>query len=190
MKRKVQIIVLVIVFLVAIVTANLITTRYGPAASIYNAFFLIGLDLVTRDRLADFWGTTRWAKMGLLILAGSALSYAVNRDAAMIAEASAAAFAAAELVEATVYYIVRRRRWVERANIAATFGAAVDSLIFPTIAFGGVMWGISFGQFTAKLAGAFLWSLLILKLTRPPAVAPTSGIDEVEDQARWGRAEQ
>jgi hypothetical protein len=29
----------------------------------YNAFALIGLDLITRDRLADFWGTTRWAKV-------------------------------------------------------------------------------------------------------------------------------
>lgn len=173
-KSPVLVIGLVVVFLAAIVAANLITTHYGPSASIYNAFFLIGLDLVTRDRLADFWGTTRWVKMGLLILVGSALSYAVNRDAATIAEASAIAFAAAEAVEATIYFVVRRRQWVERANIAATFGAAVDSLIFPTIAFGGVMWGITFGQFTAKLAGAFLWSLLILKLTRPPAVAPAT----------------
>jgi hypothetical protein len=47
---------LVSLYLTAIVAANLLTARFGPTASIYNAFALIGLDLITRDRLADFWG--------------------------------------------------------------------------------------------------------------------------------------
>ncbi len=170
--RSLKIGALVVLFLTAIVAANLITTHYGPSASIYNAFFLIGLDFITRDRLADFWGTTRWVKMALLIAAGGVLSYAVNADAAKIAEASCIAFAAAEIVEALAYHFLRRQQWVERAPKAALLAAAVDSLVFPTIAFGGVMWSITFGQFFAKLAGAVVWAWVVARVMPPPSVAP------------------
>lgn len=162
MTKRLTIFGLVALFLAAIVAANLITTHYGPTASIYNAFFLIGLDLTTRDRLHDFWGEHRWPKMAALILAGSALSYLVNRDAARIAEASAIAFAASELVDALSYQAMHRRPWLERSNVSNVLSAAVDSAVFPTLAFGGTfLWGITFGQFTAKVAGGFLWSLIL-----------------------------
>ena len=45
----------VIIYLVAIVSANLLIIWFGPAVSILNAFFLIGLDLSLRDRLHDLW---------------------------------------------------------------------------------------------------------------------------------------
>ena len=73
--------ILIGLYLAAIVAANVITARFGPTASIYNAFALIGFDLITRDRLADFWGTTRWVKMALLILTGALLSYLATPDA-------------------------------------------------------------------------------------------------------------
>jgi len=92
-RERVKIAVLVGVYLAAIVTANIITARYGPTASVYNAFALIGLDLITRDRLADFWGTSRWQRMALLIGAGSAISFLIAQDVQAIAEASAISFA-------------------------------------------------------------------------------------------------
>jgi hypothetical protein len=61
MTRRLQIALLVATFLAAIVAANLITTHYGVSAVYYVAVGLIGLDLVSRDRLSDWWGTTRWA---------------------------------------------------------------------------------------------------------------------------------
>lgn len=171
--RRLKVTGLVMVFLAAIIAANLITTHYGPTASIYVAFFLIGLDFITRDRLADFWGTTRWAKMIALIAAGGLLSYYVNRDAATIAIASMVAFASAEMVEAVAYHVLRRRRWTERAPQAALLAAAVDSLVFPTLAFGGtILWSITFGQFFAKLAGAVVWTWIVARLLPPPSMAP------------------
>jgi hypothetical protein len=161
---------LVALYLAAIITANLLTARYGPTASVYNAFFLIGLDLITRDRLADFWGTTRWAKMSLLILTGSAVSYLITPDARSIAQASAISFACAETVEALLYHLLRHREWVQRANAAAWLGAAIDSLIFPTLAFGGLIWSTSMGQFTAKTAGALMWSTVIVRVRPAPRV--------------------
>jgi queuosine precursor transporter len=156
--------ILVGLYLAAIVAANLIAARFGPTASIYNAFALIGFDLITRDRLADFWGTTRWAKMALLILTGALLSYLATPDAHMIAEASAISFACAETGEGLLYHLLRKRRWMQRANIAAWLGAAIDSFVFPTLAFGGVIWSTTAGQFIAKTAGALLWSLLIARV--------------------------
>lgn len=169
---KLKALPLIGVFLAAIVAANLITTHYGPSASIYNAFFLIGLDFITRDRLADLWGTKRISRMAVLILVGSGLSYLVNRDAATIALASCVAFAAAETVEALVYHALRHERWNDRAPRAALAAAAVDSLIFPWIAFGSVLWGITAGQFFAKLAGAVVWTWVVGYLMPSPRVAP------------------
>ncbi len=170
-----RVVLLVFTYLAAIVAANLITARYGPAASVYNAFALIGLDLITRHRLADFWGTTRWVKMGLLIAAGSALSYLIAQDARAIAEASAISFACAESGEGVLYHLLRRRRWFERANTAAWLGAGIDSLVFPTLAFGGLLWSTSVGQFTAKTAGALLWSAVIVRV-RPPGRARSEAL--------------
>jgi len=162
---------LVALFLAAIVIANLTLTHWGPVAIIPNAFFLIGLDLVTRDRLADFWGTTRWAKMLILIAAGGLLSYWLNRDAATIALASVVAFSCAELGEAVFYHFLRHRPWIERAPKAAVVGAEIDSLLFITIAFGFDA-STSFAQFAAKLAGAVVWTWAIARLLPPPSMAP------------------
>jgi uncharacterized PurR-regulated membrane protein YhhQ (DUF165 family) len=152
---------LVALYLAAIVAANVIVAHYGPQAIIYNAFFLIGLDLCTRDALASFWGETRWLKQGALILAGAVLSYFASEEAAKIALASGIAFACAESVEAVIYYAVRRMPWVERANISALPAAMVDSIIFPTLAFGSFVWATTFSLFAAKLAGAFVWSVVL-----------------------------
>ncbi len=171
--ERAKVAVLVGAYLAAIVTANIITARYGPTASVYNAFALIGLDLITRDRLADFWGTSRWRKMALLIGAGSAISFLVAQNVQAIAEASAISFACAETCEGVLYHALRRREWVQRANAAAWLGAAIDSFVFPTLAFGGVEWSTTVGQFTAKTAGALLWSAVIAKL-RPRRVEATA----------------
>jgi uncharacterized PurR-regulated membrane protein YhhQ (DUF165 family) len=164
-----RVVALVAAYLAAIVAANLIVTHYGPTASIYCAFFLIGLDLTTRDALHDFWRERRLPKMLALILAGSALSYALNTDARKIAEASAIAFACAALADYAVYTILWHREWLERSNLSNVVAAAVDSFVFPTLAFGGILWGITFGQFTAKVAGGVLWSIARTAYRRRPA---------------------
>ena len=47
-----------------------------------------------------------------------------------------------------------------RVNGSNVVGAAVDSLVFPTLAFGAFLWPIVLGQFAAKVAGGVLWSLV------------------------------
>lgn len=150
-------------WLAAITAANLITAHYGPQASIYNAFWLIGMTLVVRDLLHDAWQDNRVPKMAAMIATGSLLAYLVSPDAGRIGVASGIAFLCAETMDAAIYHAVRRWDWIERSNTSNVAGAAVDSLIFPTIAFGSILWGITVGQFTAKVAGALIFTLAIQK---------------------------
>jgi uncharacterized PurR-regulated membrane protein YhhQ (DUF165 family) len=117
--------------------------------------------------------TGRIWKMGALILTGSLLAYLVTPDAGKIGLASGVAFLCSETVDALVYAAVHRWPWLERSNTSNFFGAAVDSLVFPTIAFGGVLWGVTVGQFTAKVAGALLFTLAIQRV-RDRRVAVTA----------------
>lgn len=155
---------LVCSYLFAIVAANLITTAFGPAASVFSAFAFIGLDLTARDGLHEAWHGKHLAlKMAALIAAGSALSWLINRDAGPVAVASFAAFGAAAIVDTLVYQWLYRLPWRVKVNASNLASAAVDSFIFPTLAFGGVMWAITLGQFAAKVLGGFVWSLLLKK---------------------------
>lgn len=169
---------LVGVYLGAIIAANLISAHFGPEASIYNAFFMIGLVLTTRDRLHDLWGRHRFRNMALLIVGGSALSFAAAHVfsgtappevVAKIALASCVAFAVAETFDAFAYHVLRKRPWLERANTSNLLGATLDSAVFVTIAFGWA-WPIIFGQLCAKVAGGFVWSLVIRYTQRVPEV--------------------
>lgn len=148
------------IYAAAMTAANLIVAAFGPWVSPINAFILIGLDLALRD-----WLHVRlkvW-QMGALIAATGMLTYVLNPAAGMIAIASAAAFTSAAVVDWSVFAKLRGS-WLFRANGSNVAGAAVDSLIFPTIAFGALMPHIVLMQFAAKVAGGALWAWAISKV--------------------------
>lgn len=59
--------ILITLYLVAIVAANLMVAQFGVAVVIFNAFVFIGLDLSTRDALHERWqGEHLWRNMLLL----------------------------------------------------------------------------------------------------------------------------
>ena len=148
-----------IIYAVAMTLANLLVATFGPSISPINAFFLIGLDLTLRDWLHVRLKT--W-QMGCLIVGTGGLSYLLNPAAGMIAVASAVAFLVAALVDWAVF-IRTTGAWIKRANISNTAGAAVDSLLFPTIAFGALMPEIVALQFIAKVSGGAVWSYILEK---------------------------
>lgn len=144
----------------AMTIANLTISAFGPWVSPVNAFILIGLDLALRDWLhirLKLW------QMGTLIAATGALTYVLNPAAGQIAVASAVAFTAAALVDWGTFARLRGS-WMFRANGSNVAGAAVDSLVFPTLAFGVLMPHIVAMQFVAKVAGGALWAWLINKV--------------------------
>lgn len=156
---------LVVLYLAAIVAANLSVAYFGPVSTIVNAFLFIGLDITTRDLLHEKWERKNlWWKMAALITGGSALSWVLNRDAGPIALASFIAFAASGLADTIIYYLLRHFPKMKRVMGSNFVSAAVDSVVFPWVAFGGFMPLIAGGQFVAKVAGGFLWALLLNRL--------------------------
>lgn len=153
----------IIMYLAAIVLANLTVAWFGPAVSVVNAFLFIGLDLTARDKLHDAWHGRGLAwKMALLILTGSAITVALNWQAWRIALASTVAFAVAALVDTLAYHLLRDKARLLRVNGSNVPSALVDSLLFPALAFGfPLLWGVMLGQFVAKVGGGFLWSLIL-----------------------------
>jgi len=143
----------VLVYAAAMILANLSVATFGPSVTPVNAFVLIGLDLTMRD-----WLHVRikpW-QMAVLIALTGLLTYALNPAAGKIAVASACAFSAAALVDWATFTRLRGS-WMYRANGSNVAGAAVDSLIFPTLAFGALMPQIVLAQFLAKIAGGVIW---------------------------------
>lgn len=141
----------------AMILANLSVAAFGPAISPVNAFVLIGLDLALRD-----WLHVRlkaW-QMLALILATGFLTYLLNPAAGKIAIASACAFTAAAVVDWATFFKLKGS-WLFRANGSNVAGAAVDSLIFPTLAFGALMPHIVAMQFVAKVAGGSIWAYIL-----------------------------
>lgn len=150
----------ILAYAAAMVTANLTVSAFGPWVSPINAFFLIGLDLALRDWLHICLKT--W-QMGALIAGTGALTFFLNPTAGMIAVASAVAFTSAALVD-WVAFTRLRGTWLFRANGSNAAGAAVDSLVFPTLAFGALMPHVVLMQFVAKVAGGAVWSFLIHRI--------------------------
>lgn len=157
----------VLIYIAAVVAANLSVAHFGPASTPINAFLLIGLDLAIRDRLHLNWrGRALWARMFALIAGAGAASYLLNPASGVIAVASLAAFSAAAVASAIVFQAARRYPVLARANGANIAGAAADSLIFPLIAFGTIFPTIAFLQFLAKVAGGAVWSWLVFRNVR------------------------
>lgn len=163
-------VVLVSVYLGAIVAANLTLAEWGakhPEVALYNAFLFIGLDLTCRDSLHDLWRRNLHRNIGLLIVAGSGLSYVLGQwlgsgpFVGRIALASCIAFGAAALVDTVVYHYMRWHSWYERVNSSNLFGAATDSLVFILLWPFGFDFALAFSLFAAKVAGGVVWSFVL-----------------------------
>jgi uncharacterized PurR-regulated membrane protein YhhQ (DUF165 family) len=144
-------------YILAMTAANLLVAEFGRAVVPLNAFLLIGLDLALRDWL--HFRLRPW-QMAAVIVAGGIVTLAANPAAAHIALASASAFVLAASVDWLVFSNTGGT-WQRRANTSNVAGAAVDSLVFPLLAFGGLdPWTVG-GMFLAKVCGGAVWAWLL-----------------------------
>lgn len=154
-----------LIYILTLVVANLVVAYFGPASTPVVAFVLIGLDLTLRDRLHDQWqGRQLWPRMLALIASAGLLSYLCNPTSGPIAIASVLAFGLAALADAAVYHALAGRSWSVRANGSNVVGAAVDSFVFPLVAFGIVLPSIVFAQWVAKVVGGMIWVLVLVRI--------------------------
>lgn len=158
--------VTIALYLAAAVVANLSIAHFGPDAQYINAFLFIGFSIVARDLLHDVFEEHRLAKMAGLIAAATVLTYSINPAGGKFALAGAAAFAAMESVDAIVYQLAARLPWLMRTNLSNVPAALVDSIVFPTLAFGGFSLSMTTGQMSAKIAGGLVFSLALMRSRR------------------------
>lgn len=154
---------LAIAFLASIVGANLAVKAFGLPGSIVAGFLLIGLDLTVRDALHERWrGAALPVFMGLLILAGGLITLALNLGAGEIVIASVAAFTISATADAIVYAAMDKRPRIQRVVASNGVGAALDTLVFVGLAFGGevLLYGGPF-QFSVKFIGGFVWAVIL-----------------------------
>jgi uncharacterized PurR-regulated membrane protein YhhQ (DUF165 family) len=168
--------ILVTLYLIAIVAANLLVAQFGVSVVILNAFVFIGLDLVARDALHEQWhGRNLWRNMALLIASGSLLSALLNWNAAPIALASFIAFAGAGVADTVTYQLLGDRTRFIRMNGSNVIATGVDSILFPAIAFGlPLLLPVMAGQFVAKVLGGFVWSLVLLHVRKRGLIGQTA----------------
>lgn len=147
-----------VIYVLAICAANFSVHVFGPLVTPLNAFLFIGLDFVIRDKLHERIGIMR---MFCLISIAGVISFAVNPATDMIAIASVAAFALAATADATVYQALIKKPWLVKSNGSNIAASAVDSVVFPLIAFGAFLPWVVAGQFIAKVFGGAIWSWLL-----------------------------
>ena len=151
-------VILSIIYISAICAANYSVSMFGPAITPVNAFLLIGLDFVIRDKMHEHIGIARM--LALVAIAG-AISFAINPVTDMIAIASVSAFALTSITDAAVYQSLIRKPWLIKSNGSNVASSAVDSLAFPLIAFGAFMPMVVLGQFAAKVFGGAIWAWML-----------------------------
>lgn len=154
---------MIVIYVSALVIANLMVSWLGPWFSPINSLVLIALDLVMRDKLHEKWKDHLWIKMGGVILAAGVISYLLNPASQNIAIASMVAFCAAAVVDTFIYQRLIKRSWFVKVNGSNVGGALTDSILFPTIAFGAFLPHIVLLQFAAKVCGGAVWSWILRK---------------------------
>jgi len=154
------VLLLITIYVAALVAANLIVYWLGPWIAPINAFFLIGLDLTLRDVLHERTHGSLTA-MAVLIATASLTTYLLNPAAGRIAFASMAAFSVSAVADWLTYSALAGKRYQVRVNGSNVVGAAVDSVLFPLIAFGAFLPGVMLGQWVAKVAGGALWAIVL-----------------------------
>lgn len=149
----------ILIYAAAMTLANLSLSYFGPASIPFNAFLFIGLDLTLRDRLHT--RLSKWQMLALIVVSGC-FTYLMDASAGHFAAASGAAFICAGIADWAAFTVLRGS-WLLRSNGSNVIGAAVDSVAFPALAFGGIDPSIVLTMFAAKVAGGAMWSALLIR---------------------------
>lgn len=139
----------VVAFLTLVVTANVLTARYGLVPVGFGLMatagtWAAGLTFLARDWVHDL--TERTAVFAC-IFAGAGLSCFLAGP--RLAFASGVAFAISEIADLLVYQPLRRRGWVRAVVASNIVGSVVDTVVFLALA-GFPIWLALPGQMLAK----------------------------------------
>jgi len=152
---------IVSIYLIVIVCANISVAMFGEYAFYINGFLLIPFDMYSRDVLHDKWKNNNITlRMGLLILFGGIMTYVLNHDTYKIAIASVLAFTVSSIIDALVYQRLISKTKFVRMNVSNIFSSLLDTMIFISIVF-GFSWKIILIQSLIKFSGGLIFTILL-----------------------------
>lgn len=152
-------------YLLAIVVSNMAVAHFGQPALILTAWVLIPFDFVARDILHGRWkGRRLWPRMMLLLAVGGAITIALNTGAMRVALASVAAFGLGVTINTILYQLFDALPRFRRMTYSNAVVSAVDSLVFPLLAFGAVSVTLSLAQCLSKALGAVVWAYIVTRI--------------------------
>jgi hypothetical protein len=146
------------IYLAAFILSNYIVLWFGSVGLIFTALFLIPFDFVMRCIFHETWkGFELIAKMLLLVICASIITYLINQDTGKIAVASIIGFSGAQLIAGLFYQLTIKQKYFIKVNGSDALGIIFDSIAFQLFAFGLIDWKIFLSQFFLKVAGGLFW---------------------------------
>lgn len=155
-------ILMISIYVLIFIIANLMVSLFGPWITPLNALFLISADMVIRDRI-QFKGGFVWSIVACVIAGISTVL--INQSAGMIAIASMLSVIIAGIGSAIVFEF-KSGCFYSKSFPANVVAAAIDSVAFPIIAFGHLMIEVTVAQFIAKTIGATIILIVMKKVIK------------------------
>lgn len=154
--------ILLTVYLISFVCANLLVKHFGPPGLLFSSFFLIPFDFVARCVIHEkYKGKQLIVIISSLTLAASLVTVLINYEAMNIALASMAGFTAAQIAAGIFYQSNKSKNFFYKVNLSDLVAITFDSIIFQLVAFSIIDPRITLGQIVIKFAGGLLWYYII-----------------------------
>jgi uncharacterized PurR-regulated membrane protein YhhQ (DUF165 family) len=166
MRRQIEGLIFLVLFVLTIPAANWLASNFGifcarngpcliwvaPGLMTASGVLMIGIALVLRDLVQRRLGVVLAAGA---VLAGAAISAFLAPPALVIA--SAVAFLVSEFADLAVYTSLARRRFVAAVLASSLVGLVVDSILFLWLAYGSLEF----------LAGQIVGKTLVIVVSMP-----------------------
>lgn len=152
-------------WIAAVIGANLTAGWFLPLLGVQFAVgtLMFGVTFTLRDMLHRFGRKTVYTTIAVGALVNLAVSFALDIPLRIIL-ASFTAIVIAETVDTEVFHALRKRRWWVRAVSSNAIAVPLDTLLFTTLAFGGILPWVDFfevniGDTLVKFAvgGTLIW---------------------------------
>lgn len=165
--RLVKLIAALLIYVLAVVTANIVTERFGLVTVGFGLYvtagtYAAGFALLARDFVQRYGN--RWIAIAAVLLAGG-ISWLLASPA--LALASVVAFLAAEFVDLGVYIPVRNSKgFVPAAVVSNIISAPIDTVLFLFLAGFPITAETVGGQFVGKVLWATVVPLCLFVIAR------------------------
>lgn len=160
---------IIALFLIAFVSANLIVKHFGVYGLWVSSFLLIPFDFICRciihEKLSGF---KLLATLFILTMLAATITILINPNSVQIALASIAGFTVAQVTAGVMYQVslAEKKSYFIKVNVSDLVAIIFDSIVFQWVAFSVINPGVTLGQIGIKFAGGLLWYWIFFKVIK------------------------